>query len=132
MDTPPITPHKEEIAHPMLQRQGLPQSRWVKDEGPGIPANEVPLLFGKFVRLQRDLSGSIRGTGLGLYISKNLVEAMKGRIWVESTGREGEGSRFCFTLPVVLVSNVCTEEYVPSNTAFGSDAHLQINETAST
>lgn len=103
----------------------------VKDEGPGIPLNEVPLLFGKFVRLQRDLSGSIRGTGLGLYISKNLVEAMKGRIWVESTGREGEGSRFCFTLPTVSVSGVYTGGYVPSNTAFESDTHLRINQTAS-
>ncbi len=104
----------------------------VKDEGPGIPLNEVALLFGKFVRLQRDLSGSIRGTGLGLYISKNLVEAMKGRIWVESIERAGKGSRFCFTLPANLVSSDYTEEYVPSNTTFESDAHLQINETAST
>jgi len=71
----------------------------VKDVGPGIPPEELPLLFGQFVRLKRDLSGSVRGTGLGLYVSKQLVEAMKGRIWVESTGRVGEGSRFCFTLP---------------------------------
>ena len=82
----------------------------VKDEGPGIPVAEVPLLFGKFVRLQRDLSGSIRGTGLGLYISKNLVEAMKGRIWVESSGRAGEGSRFCFTLPCGSLSRSNTGE----------------------
>lgn len=71
----------------------------VKDEGPGIPPDELPLLFGKFVRLQRDLSGSVRGTGLGLYICKQMVEAMSGRIWVESTGIPGEGSRFHFTLP---------------------------------
>ncbi len=72
----------------------------MKDEGPGIPPEEVPLLFGKFVRLQRDLSGAVRGTGLGLYISKQLVEAMQGHLWVESAGRMGEGSRFCFTLPI--------------------------------
>jgi signal transduction histidine kinase len=71
----------------------------VKDEGPGIPAEEIPLLFGKFVRLRRDLSGNVRGTGLGLYICKQLVEAMQGQIWVESTGKAGEGSEFCFTLP---------------------------------
>lgn len=71
----------------------------VQDAGPGIPADEQPLLFEKFVRLKRDLAGTTRGTGLGLYISKQLVEAMQGRIWVESSGRPGEGSRFCLTLP---------------------------------
>jgi signal transduction histidine kinase len=71
----------------------------VKDMGPGIPPTEIPLLFEKFVRLQRDIAGSIRGTGLGLYICKQLVEAQEGRIWVESAGRSGEGSRFCFILP---------------------------------
>jgi len=70
----------------------------VQDAGPGIPAEELPLLFEKFVRLKRDLAGSIRGTGLGLYTCKRLVEAMGGRIWVESSGRLGEGSRFCVTL----------------------------------
>ncbi len=72
----------------------------VKDAGPGIPPAELPLLFGKFVRLQRDLSGTIRGSGLGLYLSKQLVETMYGRIWAESSGIAGEGSRFCFTLPI--------------------------------
>ncbi len=71
----------------------------VKDAGPGIPSAEQPLLFEKFVRLKRDLSVPVRGCGLGLYISKQLVEAMGGHIWVESSGRVGEGSRFCFTLP---------------------------------
>ncbi len=71
----------------------------VQDAGPGIPPEELPLLFEKFVRLKRDLAGPTHGTGLGLYICKHLVEAMGGRIWVESSGRMGEGSRFCVTLP---------------------------------
>ena len=71
----------------------------VQDSGHGIPPSEIPLLFGKFVRLKRDLVGNVRGTGLGLYISKQMVEAMGGRIWVESSGIAGLGSRFCFTLP---------------------------------
>ncbi len=71
----------------------------VKDAGPGIPSSELPLLFEKFVRLRRDVTGVVPGCGLGLYISKQLVEAMGGKIWVESSGRAGEGSRFCFTLP---------------------------------
>lgn len=72
----------------------------VKDNGPGIPPGDIPLLFEKFGRLERDLSSSIRGAGLGLYISKHLVEAMDGDIWVESQGIAGQGSQFCFTLPL--------------------------------
>lgn len=78
----------------------------VKDSGPGIPPGEIPLLFERFVRLKRDLSGSVRGSGLGLYISRQLVEAMGGRIWVESSGIAGEGSRFCFTLPAITPPGV--------------------------
>lgn len=71
----------------------------VQDVGPGIPLVEQPLLFQKFVRLQRDVAGTIGGSGLGLYLCKQLVEAMGGQIWVESSGKAGEGSCFCFTLP---------------------------------
>jgi len=78
----------------------------VQDAGPGIPPEELPLLFEKFVRLKRDLGGPTRGTGLGLYICKRLVEAMGGRIWVESSGRKGEGSRFCMTLPPIPPSSL--------------------------
>jgi PAS domain S-box-containing protein len=74
----------------------------VQDTGPGIPPTELPLLFQKFVRLKRDLSGPLRGSGLGLYISKRFVEAMQGRIWGESAGIAGQGSRFCLTLPCPL------------------------------
>lgn len=73
----------------------------VEDAGPGIPSSEIPLLFGKFVRLKRDVVGPVPGTGLGLYICKQLVEAMNGHIWVESQGLAGQGSRFYFTLPSV-------------------------------
>lgn len=71
----------------------------VKDTGPGIPPDEIDHLFQRFVRLERDMSGTVRGTGLGLYVCKQLVQAMGGKIWIESTGIAGEGSRFCFTLP---------------------------------
>jgi len=82
----------------------------VKDYGPGIPPAEIPRLFVQFGRLKRDLSGKIRGTGLGLYVSKQLVEAMNGRIWAESSGIEGEGSRFCFTLPCAPRSKIQADE----------------------
>ena len=71
----------------------------VQDAGPGIPPDELSHIFEKMVRLERDIGGPIRGTGLGLSICKYLVEAMGGHIWVESSGRIGEGSRFCLTLP---------------------------------
>lgn len=71
----------------------------VKDLGPGIPPDEMPLLFDPFTRLKRDLAGTVRGTGLGLSICKHLVEGMQGHIWAESAGIPGQGSCFSFTLP---------------------------------
>ncbi|HXZ03673.1 MAG TPA: ATP-binding protein [Ktedonobacteraceae bacterium] len=67
--------------------------------GPGIPPSVLPLLFEKFVRLSRDRFGTVPGSGPGLFTCRQLVEAMGGRIWVESAGVAGEGSRFCLTLP---------------------------------
>jgi len=69
----------------------------VADEGPGIPEEEMARLFGRFVQLDSTLVRRVGGTGLGLYISKNLVDAMKGRIWAESV--VGEGAVFKFILP---------------------------------
>ena len=89
----------------------------VRDQGPGITASERDLLFNKFTRLQRDLSGPVRGTGLGLYISKQLVEAMGGRIWVKSKGIPGEGSDFCFTLPATISNKNKEDKKSSSNVA---------------
>lgn len=72
----------------------------IRDYGHGIPPDQVPLLFNRFVRLPRDLASRVQGTGLGLYLCRVLVESMNGRIWVESAGVEGEGSTFHLTLPV--------------------------------
>jgi signal transduction histidine kinase len=72
----------------------------VSDRGLGVPPSDVHKLFHRFVRLQRDIAGPVRGTGLGLYLCRVLVEAMGGQIWVESTGIPGEGSTFSFTLPL--------------------------------
>jgi signal transduction histidine kinase len=74
----------------------------VQDEGLGVPPAEAHQLFQRFVRLQRDIAGPVRGTGVGLYVTRSLVEALGGRIWVESTGVPGEGSTFHFTLPAVI------------------------------
>jgi signal transduction histidine kinase len=68
----------------------------VTDSGLGIPADLVPHLFEEFVRDER-VKKEIRGTGLGLYIAKKIVEAHGGRIWAESPG-EGKGSTFHIAL----------------------------------
>jgi PAS domain S-box-containing protein len=73
----------------------------VKDFGRGIPRDKLPLLFHKFSQVHE--SGG-RGTGLGLVISKGIVEAHGGSIWAESDG-EGRGATFSFTLPIVLPQN---------------------------
>ena len=70
----------------------------VKDEGAGITPEEISMLFGKFVQLDSTLVRRVGGTGLGLYISRNFVEAMGGRIWAES--KLGVGSIFKFTIPL--------------------------------
>jgi signal transduction histidine kinase len=75
----------------------------VRDQGLGIPRADIPKLFNRFVRLERDITGSVRGMGVGLYQCRLLVEAMGGQIWVESQGIEGYGSTFSFTLPAAPV-----------------------------
>ncbi|MFL5944794.1 MAG: GAF domain-containing protein [Gaiellaceae bacterium] len=69
----------------------------VVDEGMGIPAAEREWIFRKFYRAETAARDGAAGTGLGLFIAKELVNAMGGRIWVDST--EGEGSSFAFELP---------------------------------
>jgi signal transduction histidine kinase len=74
----------------------------VRDYGSGVPPDQAPLLFQRFVRLERDIASPVVGTGLGLAICRTYVEAMGGHIWVESIGVPGEGSTFIFTLPLSL------------------------------
>jgi len=71
----------------------------VRDTGPGIPRREQGKLFTMFYQVETDSTRSAGGLGLGLVISKGIVEGHGGRIWVES--EEGKGSSFKFTLPVV-------------------------------
>jgi signal transduction histidine kinase len=69
----------------------------VVDEGIGIPLSEQERIFRKFYRAGSASRYGAAGTGLGLFIARELVTAMGGRIWVDST--EGEGSSFAFELP---------------------------------
>lgn len=70
----------------------------ISDQGPGIPQEELPQLFQRFYRPQSPNLRAMAGTGLGLYISRKIVEEHGGKIWVEST--EGQGTTIFFTLPV--------------------------------
>jgi signal transduction histidine kinase len=69
----------------------------VVDEGPGIPLEEQAHVFDQFYRVDNALTRRTQGSGLGLYLTKAVIEAHRGRIWVESM--PGHGSAFSFALP---------------------------------
>jgi signal transduction histidine kinase len=95
----------EPLALPRFVPRGLPTEHHmveitVRDHGLGIPEGQGDLLFRRFVRLPRDLASTTIGNGLGLFLCKVFVEAMRGRIWLESSGTPGDGTAFHFTLPL--------------------------------
>lgn len=69
----------------------------ISDTGSGIPAEDVSHLFQKFYRVDSSMTRQVGGTGLGLFISKKILELYSGRIWVES--KLGKGSTFFVNLP---------------------------------
>jgi signal transduction histidine kinase len=69
----------------------------VSDQGIGIPLDEQGRIFERFYRVDDALSRRTQGSGLGLYLAKAIVDAHRGRIWVEST--PDHGSAFSFALP---------------------------------
>jgi signal transduction histidine kinase len=109
--SPPGTPIEvtarvlaEAASNTRRQREKSRPKYWVelrvRDYGLGIPPDQAPLLFKRFVRLPRDLASPIVGNGLGLYLCRVMAESMGGKIWVESSGVEGEGSTFFLRLPL--------------------------------
>ena len=71
----------------------------VTDRGGGIPATEQERIFERFYRVGNSTTQATGGVGLGLYIAKELVESMAGRMWVSSVA--GQGSTFSFSLPLI-------------------------------
>ncbi|MEM5774517.1 MAG: ATP-binding protein, partial [Anaerolineaceae bacterium] len=69
----------------------------VSDEGKGIDPQDVPYIFEKFYRAP-DTARSTKGAGLGLYLTRVIINAHHGRIWVDSNFEKG--TRICFTLPL--------------------------------
>lgn len=70
----------------------------VSDSGRGVSAEFLPKLFGEFNR-DKSVMESIQGTGIGLFLARQIVEGHKGKIWVESDG-SGKGSSFIFEIPL--------------------------------
>ena len=71
----------------------------VTDNGIGIPKDEVKKLFTKFTRASNATAMYTDGSGLGLFIVKEIIEGHNGKVWLEST--EGKGSTFYFSIPIV-------------------------------
>lgn len=69
----------------------------ISDNGVGIPLEEQPRIFDRFYRLEKNSILEPKGSGLGLFIAKNVIEMHGGQIWV--TSEVGKGSEFTFTLP---------------------------------
>jgi signal transduction histidine kinase/DNA-binding LacI/PurR family transcriptional regulator/AraC-like DNA-binding protein len=89
----------------------------VRDSGLGIPPGEQQAIFGEFRRSTRSTTRGFGGLGLGLAICKRLVELHGGVIGVLSTGEEGAGSTFFFTLPTVPAPASIAPRAVESSTA---------------
>lgn len=70
----------------------------VTDNGVGVRKEDIPRIFTKFFRAKRAIQMNTEGSGLGLYIAKNIIDAHHGKIWVET--EEGKGTIFFFTVPI--------------------------------
>ncbi|MEW6278319.1 MAG: ATP-binding protein [Candidatus Eremiobacterota bacterium] len=84
---------------------------WVCDNGPGIPRDKHAQVFERFRRLEDRKNWKVQGSGLGLYITRTLVEGMGGQVGLESA--EGQGSRFWIRLPQAREAGL-DEELTPS------------------
>jgi signal transduction histidine kinase/GAF domain-containing protein len=80
----------------------------ISDHGIGIPAHQQAHIFGRFARAENAQTYGIGGTGLGLYLCRELVERHGGRIWFESI--EGQGSTFFVALPLLSETPISSQE----------------------
>ena len=71
---------------------------YVKDSGIGLQVENHQIIFDRFMKIDNNKQHLYRGTGIGLYLSKQLVEMFGGKIWLES--QLGKGACFHFTIPV--------------------------------
>lgn len=105
---------------------------YVRDTGPGIPSEDIPHLFQKFYRVDNSSTRTIGGTGLGLFISRKIVELYNGRIWVES--QVDKGSTFYINLPRLSpqkATELQKEEAQSASPLLDTDAILRTPSPAS-
>ncbi len=111
--------HKEVIVHSYLTKDGLVETT-VQDFGAGIPESAMGNLFTKFYRDYHNRN-TVGGTGMGLFLSKAIVDAHGGNIWVRSREGEGQGTTFGFTL--VAYSQLADEQKKGDNADITRTAH---------
>lgn len=99
----------------------------VSDTGIGIPASDVQKLFSEFYRVDNEINQNVKGTGLGLVLAKNIVQAHHGKMWVQS--QVGVGTTFYFTLPAS--QKAFEDQQVPEALmALKPDTHRSLNNNA--
>ncbi len=87
----------DELDRDWMEKIGNELITHIQDTGQGIPKEALPNIFTKFFRVSGILEQGSKGTGLGLYIAKSVIQLHKGKIWVNS--EFGKGSTFSFSLP---------------------------------
>jgi Na+/proline symporter/nitrogen-specific signal transduction histidine kinase len=95
-------PRNEGVVRLVLEQSANELLVSVSDNGPGIPADQQGMVFEKFRQVEGDAHYRPGGTGLGLPISRQIVEHLGGRLWLES--QPGAGARFVFALPLAAVA----------------------------
>lgn len=100
---------------------------FVSDSGMGVPNNKQRLIFDRFGQVNQERSLQPSGTGLGLPISKSLVNLMGGEMWLESV--VGKGSTFYFTLPLIIEEPLEESRILISNKTYNwSNKHILVAE----
>ncbi|MBZ5658378.1 MAG: hypothetical protein LAO56_24240 [Acidobacteriia bacterium] len=92
------SPHGSTIAISATQTEGIVTVR-VRDQGPGIPQDEIESIFERFYRGSRTRD-SVAGTGMGLSVARDIINAHQGRLWAEN--RPEGGAQFSFSLPISI------------------------------
>jgi signal transduction histidine kinase len=98
---------------------------WVEDQGDGIPAHERERVWSSFYRLDRHATSSVAGSGIGLYVVRELARLHGGNAWIEEAS--GGGARFVIELPAAARVSGFTDEH-PSAANVSSPAKSETTQ----